>query len=74
MQTDLSMVRTKEKSGALVTDGLGTDILMGTIYAVGAGAVGIVGAWAISCLVAGVIHAGSPLVLVGSWIKAVTGM
>jgi len=73
MRNMYSQVKTKEKTGVLVTDGLGNDILKGTVYAVGAGAIGVIGAWAISCLVAGVIHAGGPLVLLNSWIQAVTG-
>lgn len=68
------MVRTKTRSSSLVTDGVGTDILQGAAVGLGAMAAGLVGAWSISCLVAGVIAAGGPIALVASWFGAVTGM
>lgn len=68
------MVRTKTRSNALVTDGIGTDIMQGAVVGLGAMAAGLVGAWSVSCLIAGVIAAGGPLALVTSWFGAVTGM
>ena len=68
------MVKTRTRSSALVTDGIGTDIMQGAVVGVGAMAAGLVGAWSVSCLVAGVIAAGGPLALVTSWFGAVTGI
>ena len=68
------MVKTKTRSNALVTDGVGTDIIQGAVVGVGAMAAGLLGAWSISCLVAGVIVAGGPIALVSSWFGAVTGI
>ena len=68
------MVRTKTRSSALVTDGVGTDIMQGAAVGLAAMAAGLVGAWSISCLVAGVIAVGGPIALVTSWFGAVTGM
>jgi len=68
------MVKTRTRSSALVTDGVGTDIVQGAAVGLGAMAAGLVGAWSISCLVAGVITAGGPIALVSSWFGAVTGM
>lgn len=66
--------RTRSRTSSLVTDGIGTDILQGTVFGIGAFAVGVLGAWAISCLAAGVIAAGGPLALVTSWFRAISGM
>ncbi|HIJ78789.1 MAG: hypothetical protein OEY01_06920 [Desulfobulbaceae bacterium] len=66
--------RTRQHSNVIVTDGVGTDILQGTAVGVGAMAIGLVGAWALSCLVAGVIVAGGPLNLAASWFNAISGM
>ena len=68
------MVRTKTRSNALVTDGVGTDILQGATVGLGAMAAGLVGAWSVSCLVGAVIVAGGPIALVTSWFGAVTGI
>ena len=35
---------------------------------------GIVGLWAIACLVSAMYHAGGPVQLITGWFKAVTGM
>ena len=70
-------VRTRNKlqvRNNLVTDGIGNDILKGTAFAAGAMAVGVIGAWAISCMVAGVLQAGGPLAMMQYWVSAVTGM
>lgn len=61
-------------ANTLVTDGIGNDILKGTAVATGAMAIGVIGAWAISCLVAGIIEAGGPLALVQYWFSAVSGV
>lgn len=74
MKNGQMMVKTRTKNSALVTDGVGNDIMQGAVVGLGAMAAGLVGAWAVSCLVAGVIAAGGPLGLVSSWIGAVTGM
>ncbi len=68
------MVRTKTRSNALVTDGVGSDIIQGAGVGLTAMAAGLVGAWSISCLVGGIIAAGGPSSLVASWFGAVTGM
>ena len=68
------MVKTRTRSNALVTDGVGTDIIQGAVVGLGAMAAGLVGAWSISCLVAGHITAGGPIASVTSWFGAVTGM
>ena len=68
------MVKTRIRSNALVTDGVGNDVIQGAVVGLGAMAAGLVGAWAVSCLVAGVIVAGGPIGLVTSWFGAVTGM
>ena len=68
------MVRTKTRSNALVTDGVGTDIIQGAGVGLAAMAAGLVGAWSVSCLVGGIIVAGGPVALVASWFGAVTGM
>jgi len=68
------MVKTRTRSSELVTDGIGTDIIQSTVVGVGAMAAGLVGAWSVSCLVAGVIAVGGPVSLVASWFGAVTGM
>lgn len=71
----MERVKTRERlASVLVTDGIGTDILKGSAVATGALAVGVVGAWAVSCMIAGVIEAGGPLALVSAWIGAVTGI
>jgi hypothetical protein len=65
---------TKSKVGsAIVTDGLGNDIIKGSVAAAGAFGVGALGIWAISCLVSGAMSAGGPLALVKSWFTAVGG-
>ena len=66
--------RKERLANVLVTDGIGNDILKGSVIATGAMAVGVVGAWAVSCIVAGVIEAGGPLALVQYWVSAVTGV
>lgn len=68
------MVKTRTRSTTLVTDGVGTDIMQGALVGLGAMAVGLLGAWSISCLVAGVIAVGGPIGLVTSWFGAVTGI
>ena len=68
------MVKIKTRNTAVVTDGVGTDIVQGAAVGVGAMAAGLVGAWSVSCLVAGVIVAGGPIALVASWFSAVTGI
>lgn len=68
------MVKIKTRNTALVTDGVGTDLIQGTAVGLGAMAAGLVGAWSVSCLVAGVIVAGGPIALVASWFGAVTGI
>ena len=67
-------IQTKADSSALVTDGVGTDILQGTAIGIGAMAIGLIGAWSLSCVAAGAMVAGSPWGLVTSWIEAVSGM
>ena len=74
MQGVNSLTKQKTKSTPIVTDGIGSDILKGSAFAVGAMAVGILGVWAISCLVSGVIEAGGPLHMFTSWLNAVSGM
>ena len=74
MKNSRMMVKTKIKSNALATAGVGTDTLQGAVVGLGAMAAGLVGAWALSCLVAGVIVAGGPVALVASWFGAVTGI
>jgi len=68
------MVKIKTRNTALVTDGVGTDIVQGAAVGLGAMAAGLVGAWSVSCLVAGVVVAGGPIALVASWFGAVTGI
>ena len=65
--------KTKSLTDSLVTDGIGTDILQGSALGIGAMIVGLIGAWAVSSLVAGLVTAGGPLELVSSWFKAVSG-
>jgi len=68
-------MRSKVKlANNVVTDGIGTDILKGTAFAAGAMTVGVIGAWAVSCMIAGVIEAGGPLALAQYWLSAVTGI
>lgn len=74
MKNTRMMVKTRTKSNVLVTDGVGTDILQGAVVGLGAMAAGLAGAWAVSCLVAGVIAAGGPIALAVSWFGAVTGL
>jgi hypothetical protein len=57
-----------------VTDGIGNDILKGSAVATGALVVGVVGAWALSCMVAAVVEAGGPLALFNAWIGAISGV
>jgi hypothetical protein len=67
--------RTRQKlAGALVTDGVGNEVLTGSAIAVGAFAVGSIAAWAVSCFVAGIVAAGGPLALIQNWWSAVTMM
>jgi len=68
------MVKTRTRSNALVTERVGTDTIQGAVVGVGAMAAGLVGAWSVSCLVAGVIAVGGPIALVTSWFGAVTGI
>ncbi len=68
------LVKTRTRSNALVTDGVGTDTMQGAVVGLGAMAAGLVGAWSLSCLVAGVIVAGGPIAIVASWFGAVTGI
>ena len=68
------MTKTRAESSTLVTDGIGTDLIQGTVVGTGAMAAGLIGAWSLSCMVAGVIAAGGPLALVTSWFRAVSGM
>ena len=74
MQGANSLTKQKTKSNVLVTDGIGTDIIKGSAFAVGAMAVGILGVWAISCMVSGIIEAGGPMNMFASWLGAVSGM
>lgn len=74
MKNQKMMAQAKMRSHSLVTDGIGTDILQGSAFGLGAMGVGLLGAWAVSCLVTGVIAAGGPLAFVGSWFSAVSGM
>ncbi|HIJ77914.1 MAG: hypothetical protein OEY01_01230 [Desulfobulbaceae bacterium] len=66
--------KTKQLANAIVTDGIGTDIMQGTVVGVAAMTAGLVGAWSVSCLVSGIIAAGGPLGLVTSWFQAMSGM
>ncbi len=71
----MERTRAKERLGSvLVTDGIGNDILKGGAVASGALAVGVIGAWALSCMVAAVIQAGGPISLFRYWLSAVTGV
>ena len=74
MQSVKTITKPKAKSNILVTDGIGNDLLKGSAFAVGAMAVGVLGVWAISCVVSGVIEAGGPMNLFTSWLNAVSGM
>lgn len=74
VQTVKTFIQTKSKNSSLVTDGIGNDLLKGTAIGIAAFAVGVLGAWAVSCLAAGVIAAGGPLELVSTWLQAVRGM
>lgn len=74
MKNEQMMTKTKTRSSVLVTDGIGTDIMQGAAVGFGAMLAGLVGAWSVSCLVAGVIAAGGPIALVASWFGAVTGI
>lgn len=74
MQGVKTLSKSKARSNSLVTDGIGNDLLKGSAFAVGGMAVGLLGVWAISCLVSGVIAAGGPLNMLTSWVSAVTGM
>ncbi|HIJ78361.1 MAG: hypothetical protein OEY01_04075 [Desulfobulbaceae bacterium] len=67
------LTKQKVETSILVTDGIGTDIMQGAAVGVAAMAVGLIGAWSLSCLVAGVITAGGPMALVSSWFNAVSG-
>ncbi|MEW6595298.1 MAG: hypothetical protein AB1413_10565 [Thermodesulfobacteriota bacterium] len=70
----MEQVRKRERlSEVLVTDGIGNDILKGAAVATGALGVGVLGAWALSSMVAAVIEAGGPLTLARYWLSAVTG-
>jgi len=67
--------RTKQKStGALVSDGVGNEILAGSAAAVGLFLAGGLAVWAVSCFVSGVMAAGGPLALIQSWWSAITVM
>ena len=68
------MVKIKTRNTAVVTDGVGTDIVQGAAVGVGAMAAGLVGAWSVSCLVAGVIVAGGPIAPFARWFWAGTGI
>lgn len=68
------MVKSKVDNSSLVTDGIGTDIVTGSVFGVGVMGVGILGAWVVSCFIGGILSAGGPLAFVGGWIKAVTGI
>ncbi len=73
MQAVKSLLKEKTRNSALVTDGLGNEILKGMAYAGGAFMVGVLGIWAATAFVVGMFAAGGPLSFVGSWFKAVTG-
>lgn len=68
------MVKSKTRSNGLATAGVGTETLQGAVVGLGAMAAGLVGVWALSCLVAAVITAGGPVALVVGWFGAVTGI
>ena len=68
------MTRKQARGKTIVRDGIGTDLLKGTAVGVGAMATGLLGAWAVSCMISGVIATGGPIALVGKWISAVTGV
>ncbi|HIJ90329.1 MAG: hypothetical protein OEV89_06125 [Desulfobulbaceae bacterium] len=68
------MVKTKTRSNVVASDVIGTGIIRGAAVGFGAMAAGLVGAWSVSCLVAGIIAAGGPLGLVTSWLGAVAGI
>lgn len=71
----MERVKTRERlENVLVTDGIGTDIVKGGAVATGALAVGVIGAWALSCMIAAVIEAGGPISLFKYWLSAVTGV
>ena len=69
-----NITKTKEFSNAIVTDGVGTDILQGTAVGAVVMTAGLIGAWAVSCLVSGIIVAGGPINLATSWFNAISGM
>lgn len=71
----MERVKTRERlASSVVTDGIGNDILKGSAVATGALVVGVVGAWALSCVVAAVVEAGGPLALFNAWIGAISGV
>ena len=74
MQGVKTLTKPKAKNNVLVTDGIGNDLLKGSAFAVGAMAVGVLGVWAVSCVVSGIIEAGGPLSLFTNWLNAVSGM
>ncbi len=71
---ELHKERVQSKSGLIVTDGLGSDVIQGVVTGAGILTAALVGAWAVSCLIGGVIAAGGPLKLVLGWFQAVSGM
>ncbi len=74
MVSNQSKAQQRQGQGALVTDGLGTALFEGIFYGIGLLGTAMVGAWALSCLIAGMIAAGGPVKLAMSWFQAVTGM
>lgn len=75
MKTNKSKIKTIEmdEASTFVIDGIGTDIIKGAFAGLFAMIVGIIGAWSLSCLVAGIIAAGGLTAFVSNWLRAVVG-
>ncbi|BCO09602.1 hypothetical protein GF1_19780 [Desulfolithobacter dissulfuricans] len=67
-------VKTRTQTGVQAKDITpASEISKVGVYAVGIGAA-LIGLWGLACFIGGMISAGGPLALIGSWFKAVSGM
>ncbi|BDD87976.1 hypothetical protein [Desulfofustis limnaeus] len=69
-----NQTKVEQRQEVAVTDGLGTVVFQGVFYGSGLFGTVLVGAWAASCLVGGMIAAGGPAKLALSWFQATTGI
>ena len=59
------------KSRSVVRDSIGSDVVAGSVFGVGAFCVGCLGVWSVSCFISGVLASGGVISFVKNWCIAV---